>query len=80
VPGPVQLFWVVRIVSAVGLSRECRDKLERLMGLMLDQGTLDDLIVSGVDGGVYDVNLVLRLVRVFVSSEDDADAPSRRRG
>lgn len=72
------LFWVLRIVSAVGLSRECRHKLERLMGLMLDQATLDDLLVSGDGGGVYDVNLVMRLVRVFVSSEEDADAPSQR--
>jgi hypothetical protein len=63
----------------VGLSRECRHKLERLMGLMLDQATLDDLLVSGDDGGgVYDVNLVMRLARVFVSSEEDADAPSQR--
>ncbi|KAG8066692.1 hypothetical protein GUJ93_ZPchr0004g39524 [Zizania palustris] len=72
------LFWVLRIVSAVGLSKECRHKLERLMGLMLDQATLDDLLVSGDDGGVYDVNLVMRLVRVFVSSEEDADLPSQR--
>ncbi|CAM0145861.1 unnamed protein product [Urochloa decumbens] len=73
------LFWVLRIVSAVGMSRECRHKLERLMGLMLDQATLDDLLVSGDDGGgVYDVNLVMRLVRVFVGSEEEADAPSQR--
>jgi hypothetical protein len=45
---------------------------------MLDQATLDDLLVSGADGGVYDVNLVMRLVRVFVSSEDDAHARSQR--
>ncbi|KAL5215366.1 hypothetical protein ABZP36_004518 [Zizania latifolia] len=72
------LFWVLRIVSAVGLSKECRHKLERLMGLMLDQATLDDLLVSGDDGGVYDVNLVTRLVRVFVSSEEEANLPSQR--
>ncbi|CAN6269738.1 unnamed protein product [Urochloa humidicola] len=72
------LFWVLRIVSAVGMSRECRHKLERLMGLMLDQATLDDLLVSGDSGGVYDVNLVMRLVRVFVGSEEEADAPSQR--
>ncbi|XP_062185291.1 BTB/POZ domain-containing protein At1g50280-like [Phragmites australis] len=72
------LFWVLRIVSAVGLSKECKHKLERLMGLMLDQATLDDLLVSGDDGGVYDVNLVMRLVRVFVVSEEEADAPSQR--
>uniref|UniRef100_A0A804NAF8 NPH3 domain-containing protein n=1 Tax=Zea mays TaxID=4577 RepID=A0A804NAF8_MAIZE len=29
-------------------------------------------------GGVYDVNLVMRLVRVFVASEEDTDAPSER--
>ncbi|KAJ1273443.1 hypothetical protein BS78_06G280900 [Paspalum vaginatum] len=72
------LFWVLRIVSAVGLSKDCRHKLERLMGLMLNQATLDDLLVSGDDGGVYDVNLVMRLVRVFVASEEEADAPSQR--
>jgi hypothetical protein len=39
------LFWVLRIGSAVCLSREWQHKLERLMGLMLDQATLDDLLV-----------------------------------
>ncbi|PWZ07398.1 BTB/POZ domain-containing protein [Zea mays] len=49
------------------------------MALMLDQATLDDLLVSSDDGGgVYDVNLVMRLVRVFVSSEEEADALSER--
>jgi hypothetical protein len=73
------LFWVLRIVSAVGLSRECCHKLERLMGLMLDQATLDDLLISSDDNsGLYDVNLVMRLVRVFVAFEEEADAPSER--
>ncbi|KAJ1694522.1 hypothetical protein LUZ63_011220 [Rhynchospora breviuscula] len=73
------LFWVLRVVSNLGLSRECRYKLEKLMGLVLDQATLDDLLVSGgTEGAVYDVNLVLRLVRVFVSSEECGDAPSQR--
>ena len=70
---------MLRIMSVVGLSRECRHKLERLMGLMLEQATVDDLLVSGDDGGgVYDVNLVMRLVRVFVASEEEAHAPSER--
>jgi NPH3 family len=74
------LFWVLRVVSNLGLSRECRYKLETLMGLVLEQATLDDLLVSGsTEGvGVYDVNLVLRLVRVFVSSEEGGDVPSQR--
>ncbi|XP_058097971.1 BTB/POZ domain-containing protein At3g19850 [Magnolia sinica] len=64
------LFWVLRVVSGVGPSRECRSRLEALIGGVLDQATLDDLLVSGHDGGVYDVNLVLRLIRVFVNGED----------
>ncbi|MCD7446121.1 hypothetical protein HAX54_037328 [Datura stramonium] len=60
------LFWVLRIVSGFGISKECRGCLEKLIGGMLDQATLDDILVCGHNGGVYDVNLVLRLIRVFV--------------
>uniref|UniRef100_A0A0D9W2K6 NPH3 domain-containing protein n=1 Tax=Leersia perrieri TaxID=77586 RepID=A0A0D9W2K6_9ORYZ len=76
------LFWVLRIVTAVGISKECRAKLERLMGLMLHHATLDDLLVSsssscagaGDDGGgVYDVSLVMRLVRVFVGGSEEEE-------
>ncbi|XP_010277308.1 PREDICTED: BTB/POZ domain-containing protein At3g19850-like [Nelumbo nucifera] len=63
------LFSVLRVVSGLGLSREYRARLERLIGGMLDQATLDDLLICGHDGGVYDVNLVLRLVRVFVNDD-----------
>ncbi|GMG98891.1 hypothetical protein Nepgr_000731 [Nepenthes gracilis] len=64
------LFWVLRVVSGFGLSVCCRAGLERLIGSMLDQAKLDDLLVSGAqDGGAYDVNLVVRLLRVFVSSD-----------
>jgi hypothetical protein len=73
------LFSALRVTSAAGMSRECRRKLERLVGQMLDQATLDDILVSGDGGGVYDVSLVMRLVRVFVSSvkeEKEAGSPS----
>ncbi|XP_051220093.1 BTB/POZ domain-containing protein At1g50280 [Lolium perenne] len=73
------LFWALRVASAAGMSRECRRKLERLVGKILDQATLDDILVSGDGGGVYDVSLVIRLVRVFVSSvkeEKEATSPS----
>ncbi|KAG5531668.1 hypothetical protein RHGRI_026327 [Rhododendron griersonianum] len=63
------LLSVLRVVSGFGLSRECRFGLERLIGGALDEATLDDLLVSsscGVGGVVYDVNLVVRLIRVFV--------------
>lgn len=63
------LLSVLRVVSGFGLSRECRYGLERLIGGALDEATLDDLLVSSSCGGggvVYDVNLVVRLIRVFV--------------
>lgn len=69
------LFWVLRIVSRFGLGKECRMELEKLIDGMLDQATLDDLLVSGHDMGVYyDVDLVIRLVRVFVKiNEAESD-------
>lgn len=63
------LFWVLRILSGFGLSKEGRLGLERLIGELLDEATLDDLLVSGHDRGVYDVNLVIRLTKVFVNSD-----------
>ncbi|XP_047959189.1 BTB/POZ domain-containing protein At3g19850 isoform X2 [Salvia hispanica] len=67
------LFWVLKLVSGLGISRERRAALERLIGGMLDQAKLDDLLVSGGGGGggVYDVNLVVRLIRLFVYHYDD---------
>ncbi|XP_009612434.1 BTB/POZ domain-containing protein At3g19850 isoform X1 [Nicotiana tomentosiformis] len=64
------LFWVLRIVCGFGISKECRGNLEKLIGGNLDQATLDDILVCGHNGGVYDVNLVLRLIRVFVHIND----------
>lgn len=65
------LFWVLRLVSGFGISKVCRTGLERLIGSMLDLAKLDDLLVSGGHNfdGVYDVNLVVRLTRVFVQCE-----------
>ncbi|XP_078448522.1 BTB/POZ domain-containing protein At3g19850-like [Wolffia australiana] len=66
------LFRVLRVVAGQGLSKGCRAELEGLIGSALDQATLDDLLVSGHDDAVYDVSLVVRLLRVFVSSGDVA--------
>lgn len=64
------LLWVLRVVSGFGLKKDYRVGLEKLIGGMLDQATLDDLLVSGNDRGVYDVNLVVRLIRVFANSDE----------
>ncbi|XP_061346994.1 BTB/POZ domain-containing protein At1g50280-like [Gastrolobium bilobum] len=60
------LFWVLRIVSKFGMSRDCRIEMEKLIGGMLEQATLDDLLVSGDHMGLcYDVNFVIRLIQLF---------------
>lgn len=62
-----KLFWVLRLVSAFNLSKDYRAGLERLIGENLDEATVDDLMVSGHNKkGVYDVNLVIRLIGLFV--------------
>ncbi|KAL5553005.1 hypothetical protein UlMin_040406 [Ulmus minor] len=63
------LFWVLRILSGFGLGKESKLGLERLIGEALDEAKLDDVLVSGNNSGVYDVNLVIRLVRLFVNSD-----------
>lgn len=66
------LFGVLRVVSGFGISRESRAAMEKLIGMMLDQAKLDDLVVcGGGNGGVYDVNFVVRLIRLFAHYYDD---------
>ncbi|XP_027913162.1 BTB/POZ domain-containing protein At1g50280-like isoform X2 [Vigna unguiculata] len=61
------LFWVLRIVSRFGMRRDCRIQIEKLIGGVLDQATLDDLLVSGHHMGLsYDVTSVARLIKQFV--------------
>ncbi|KAI4385823.1 hypothetical protein MLD38_003816 [Melastoma candidum] len=73
------LFRVLRTVSGFGLSKDCRTGLERLIGEMLDQASLDDILVSGHErGNIYNVDLVTRLIRVFVSSEGTCSWSSLR--
>ncbi|PKA65182.1 BTB/POZ domain-containing protein [Apostasia shenzhenica] len=69
------LFWVLRVVSRAGVNKESKEKLEWLMGSMLDMASLDDLLVSGNGDGVYDVNLVIRLVGVFVNWVENDGVP-----
>ncbi|CAM8999081.1 unnamed protein product [Rhodiola kirilowii] len=69
-----KLFWVLRLVSSFNVSKDARFGLESLIGEMLDKATLDDLLVSGSKPkGAYDVNLVLRLTKMFVDSCNESD-------
>ncbi|XP_027362474.1 BTB/POZ domain-containing protein At1g50280-like [Abrus precatorius] len=65
------LFWVLWIVSRFGMSRDCRYEIEKLIGGVFEQATLDDLLVSGHHLGLYyDVTFVIRLIKQFVNMND----------
>ncbi|KAF8068142.1 hypothetical protein N665_1150s0015 [Sinapis alba] len=70
-----KLFWVLRVLSSFSLSRESKTGLETLIGEMLDQATLDDLLIPAAggsrEGGFYNVDLVIRLLTVFVSNIEE---------
>ncbi|KAK6917394.1 NPH3 domain [Dillenia turbinata] len=61
------LFDLLRVSSGLKLSKFSKNKLEKMIGLQLDQANLDDLLVPSPNGKscIYDVNLVLRLLNVF---------------
>lgn len=67
-PSCKHLFDIYRVAWSLKISRQCRKKLENLIGSQLDQATVDYLLVPSPRGKdyIYDVNLVLRLVTVFL--------------
>ncbi|ESQ30452.1 hypothetical protein EUTSA_v10011386mg [Eutrema salsugineum] len=70
-----KLFWVLRVLSNFRLSKGSSTGLETLIGEILDQATLDDLLISAGGGrresGFYNVELVIRLLRVFVNKREE---------
>ncbi|KAL1197690.1 BTB/POZ domain-containing protein [Cardamine amara subsp. amara] len=81
-----KIFWVLRVLSGFSISKESRIGLERVIGEMLDQATLDDLLIPAGgkrEKGFYDVDLVIRLLKVFVrvcNTEEDQNLRMRRIG
>ncbi|KAF3527360.1 hypothetical protein DY000_02042321 [Brassica cretica] len=83
-----KIFWVLRVLSGFSISKESRTGLERVLGEMLDQAKLDDLLIptgGKRDKGFYDVDLVVRLLKVFVrncssAEEEDESLRIRRMG
>ncbi|KAJ0234555.1 BTB/POZ domain-containing protein [Hirschfeldia incana] len=72
-----KLFWVLRVLSSFSLSRESKTGLETLIGEMLDQATLDDLLIPAAgrsrESGFYNVDLVIRLLKVFVRNREEEE-------
>ncbi|KAM7503571.1 hypothetical protein LguiB_002475 [Lonicera macranthoides] len=62
------LFGILRVTGSLNISKEHRSKLENMIGLQLDQATLDNLLVPSPSGTncLYDVNLVMRFLKSFL--------------
>ncbi|KAL8167567.1 hypothetical protein V2J09_009066 [Rumex salicifolius] len=69
-PGSVSLkglFSLLRFARKLNMNKQSQAKLEGMIGLRLDEASLDNLLVPAPFGvnSLYDVNLVLRLLRSF---------------
>ncbi|KAK4420515.1 BTB/POZ domain-containing protein [Sesamum alatum] len=65
------LFEVLRVGLNLNLSRCCRDKLEGMIGSLLDRATLDNLLLPSParkTSYLYDVDLVLRFLKSFLGN------------
>ncbi|KAL3624696.1 hypothetical protein CASFOL_031364 [Castilleja foliolosa] len=62
------LFELLRVGLNMNLSQRCKNKLDRMIGSLLDQATLDNLLIPSParKSYLYDVNLVIRFTRSFL--------------
>ncbi|KAL2493931.1 BTB/POZ domain-containing protein [Forsythia ovata] len=62
------LFETLRVALTLNINKGCRNKLESMIGSLLDQATLDNLLVPSPAERtyLYDVNLVLRFLKYFL--------------
>ncbi|XP_076932456.1 BTB/POZ domain-containing protein At3g22104-like isoform X2 [Bidens hawaiensis] len=65
------LFGILRVALSLNIKKIHRNVLERMIGPQLDQATLDNLLVPSphVSSCLYDVNLVLQLVKYFLTAK-----------
>lgn len=75
------LFGILRVALSLNLSKSSRNKLESMIGSLIDQATLDKLLIPSPYGMnyFYDVNLVLRLMKAFLHGGICKPSPMRLR-
>ncbi|KAJ0966066.1 hypothetical protein J5N97_027204 [Dioscorea zingiberensis] len=64
------LFGILPVSSSLNVSKLCRNRLESMIGVQIDQATLDNLLVPAPNGmnSLYDVNLILRFLKYFLNN------------
>ncbi|XP_057527285.1 BTB/POZ domain-containing protein At3g22104 [Amaranthus tricolor] len=73
------LMGILRISLNLDISKQTRSRLEGMIGSRIDEATVDDLLIPSPVGMncLYDVNLILRLVKSFLSSGVAKDCDHR---
>ncbi|GMJ13022.1 hypothetical protein like AT3G22104 [Hibiscus trionum] len=73
------LFGILRVVLGLNISKSSRNKLESMIGSQMDQATLDTLLIPSPYrmSYLYDVNLVLRFIKVFLHGGGWRLSPTR---
>ncbi|KAE8652306.1 BTB/POZ domain-containing protein At3g22104 [Cucumis sativus] len=71
------LFSILRVALGLNIDKYIRNKLEKMIGARLDQGSLDNLLLPSPSGMnyLYDVNLVLRFVKAFLLEKTNRTSP-----
>ncbi|XP_043688243.1 BTB/POZ domain-containing protein At3g22104-like [Telopea speciosissima] len=66
------LFEILRVALRLNVKKCCQNRLENMIGSQLHQATVDSLLIPSPPGSdyLYDVNLVLRFLKSFLSKGD----------
>uniref|UniRef100_A0A7N0SXA4 Uncharacterized protein n=2 Tax=Kalanchoe fedtschenkoi TaxID=63787 RepID=A0A7N0SXA4_KALFE len=73
------LFSILQISISLNVDKSSRAVIESMIGSQLDKATLDNLLVPAPSGTncLYDVNLVLRLLKAFLLRSDSLPSPTQ---
>ncbi|CAK9316256.1 unnamed protein product [Citrullus colocynthis] len=73
------LFDILRVSLGLNINKGSKNRLEAMIGSKLGHATLDNLLVPSPCGAnyLYDVNLVLRLFKLFLSGGINQASPSQ---
>jgi len=65
------LFGIMRVATVLNASKLCRKQLDSMIGSQLDHATLDNILIPAPQGMgcLYDVDLVLRYVQIFLMDQ-----------
>ncbi|XP_071701085.1 BTB/POZ domain-containing protein At3g22104-like [Rutidosis leptorrhynchoides] len=71
------LFEILRVALSLNMKKICKEELERMIGVQLDQATLDNLLIPSPHGShyLYDINLVLQFVKYFLERKGGPGVP-----